>query len=211
MAMKTDARANEIARRIRRSGLFFDNEVINGQGFTNPKAIAGLKYRLQGNQLITAAANGAALTLAMLDDALDAVWGPSKEKVIVCNRNVRRQIKKLIIAEAGGATVADVNSATPSYEGAPIEEIDEGGDPDVAVLPFSETTGSNDETSSLYVIRPGDTTDRESLQGLIMGEMVNRTGGTDMGTYINDVVESYLGIGLFHPRAAARIQGIIAA
>lgn len=209
--INNNVRANEIARRIRRAGLFYDNEVINGEGFTDPKAIAGLKYRLTGNQVIKAGDNGAALSLAMLDDALDAVWGPSSAKVIVCNRNAKRQIKTLVVAAASGAAVADVTGQVPVYEGAKIEEIDESGDPETAILPFTETMGSSNETASLYVVRPGSTTDRESLQGLILGSMVNRYSGLDFGTYVLDVIESYLGIGLFHPRAASRIQGILKA
>jgi hypothetical protein len=207
LAMNTDARGNEIARRIRRAGLFFDNEVINGDGFTNPKAIVGLKNRLSGNQLKSAGTNGGALTLALLNQALDAVYGPNVQKKIICNRVVRRKIKDLVLAAAGGAAVADVNAAVPTYESAAIEEIDENGD-DTPILPFTETQGSSNVTTSLYVVRPGPTTDREALQGLVLGSMVERRGGTDFGTYILDVVEAAMGIGVFHPRCASRVKGI---
>ncbi len=207
--MNVDARGNEIARRIRRAGLFFDNEVIAGNGFNDPKAIVGLKYRLAGNQVITAGTNGGQLTLAMLNRALDAVYGPTAQKKIICNRQAKRKIKDLLLNAAGGAAVADVQGLVPSYEGAAIEELDENGD-DRPILDFNETQGTSNVTTSLYVVRPGPTTDREAMQGLILGNMVERRGGTDFGTYVQDVVESAMGIGLFHPRCAARIKGILA-
>src|SRR3954469_4045188 len=66
-------RANAIAAKVKKAGLFFDRYVIKGDPTTNPLQFYGLNARLTGNQVIAAGPNGAALTLDMLDQALDAV------------------------------------------------------------------------------------------------------------------------------------------
>src|SRR5687768_2500600 len=102
------ARANAIAAKVKKAGLFFDRYVIKGDPAGDPLAFYGLNARLTGGQVISAGANGGALTLDLLDLALDSVVGSNTRKIIVCNKGVRRRITSLIRDAAGGAALSDV-------------------------------------------------------------------------------------------------------
>jgi hypothetical protein len=204
------ARANAIAAKVKKAGLFFDRYVIKGDPNADPLQFHGLNVRLTGAQVMEVAANGGPLTLDLLDQALDAVVGSNTRKVIVCNKAVRRQITKLVRTAAGGAAVSDVGPQVRDYDGAPIEVLDEDGD-ETPILAFDETQGASNVASSLYVIRPGSDVDGEYVQGLIGGGMIEHVAVGLLGTYYSDIVEANMGLGVFHPRAAIRLKGITAA
>src|SRR3546814_2252142 len=82
--------------------------------------------RLTGDQVITAGANGAALTMDMLDDLVDAVRGTPS--VLVMNKAMRRAVVKL-------ARSSQVLSITRDYFGREVEAY--GGVP-MAVIERSE-------------------------------------------------------------------------
>lgn len=201
-------RANNIMAKVRKAGLFYDKYVIDGDPGVDPKQFYGLNPRLTGDQVIAAGVNGAALTLAMVDEALDKVVGTNGGKVIVCNKVVRRKITTLAVAAAGGASVLDVGNQRVSYNGADIEVIDEDGD-EAAILGFDETQGSSNVTTSLYVIRLGSDTDEEYVQGLIGPNPLEHVDVGLMGTYYSDIVEARTGLAMFHPRSACRLKGIL--
>lgn len=200
-------RANAIAAKVKKAGLFFDRYVIKGDPAVNPNQFYGLNYRLTGGQVLTAGANGAALTLDLVDQALDAVAGSNDRKIIVCNKVVRRKITSLIRAAAGGAAMSEIGPQAREYDGAPIEVIDEDGD-ESAILAFDETQGSSNVTTSLYVIRPGGDVDGEQVQGLIGADLIEHVSVGLQGTYYTDIVEANIGLGMFHPRSACRVKGI---
>ena len=204
------ARANAIAAKVKKAGLFFDRYVIKGDPAADPLQFYGLNTRLTGDQVLSPAANGGPLTLELLDRALDAVVGSNARKVIVCNKAVRRQITALVRAAAGGAAVSDVGAQAREYDGAPIQVLDEDGD-EAPILAFDEAHGASNVTTSLYVIRPGSDVDGEHVQGLIGSKMIEHVPVGLLGTYYSDLVESAMGLGMFHPRAACRVKGITAA
>lgn len=204
------ARANSIAAKVKKAGLFFDRHVIKGDPEIDPLQFYGLAKRLTGNQVLPAAANGGALTLSLLDEALDSVVGSNTKKVIVCNKAVRRQITALVRSAAGGAAMSDIGAQLREYDGAPIAVLDEDGD-ETPILDFNEAQGTSNVTTSLYVVRPGSDVDGEFVQGLIGAKMIEHVSVGLLGTYYSDLVESAMGIGMFHPRAACRVKGIVAA
>jgi hypothetical protein len=203
-------RAGAIAAKIKKAGLFFDRYVIKGDPGTNPLQFYGLNARLTGDQVLEVDDNGGPLTLGMLDDALDAVPGSNDRKIIVCNKQVRRIITALIRSEAGGSAMSEIGPQAREYDGAAIEVIDEDGD-ESPILAFDETQGSSNDTTSLYVIRPGSESDGNYVQGLIGSKLIEHVAVGLMGTYFSDIVEANMGIGMFHPRAACRVKGITAA
>ena len=204
------ARANAIAAKVKKAGLFFDRYVIKGDPATDPLQFYGLNARLTGAQVLEVATNGGPLTLSLLDEALDSVVGSNSRKVIVCNKAVRRQITALVRAAAGGAAMSEIGAQVREYDGAPIQVLDEDGD-ESAILDFDETQGSSNVTTSLYVLRPGSDVDGEHVQGLIGSKMIEHVAVGLLGTYYSDLVESAIGLGMFHPRAACRVKGITAA
>ncbi|QOV87411.1 major capsid protein [Humisphaera borealis] len=203
------ARANAIAAKVKKAGLFFDRYVIKGDPTVDPLQFYGLNGRLTGSQVLTVAANGGPLTLELLDEALDSVVGSNSRKVIICNKAVRRQITALVRDAAGGAAMSEIGAQVREYDGAPIQVLDEDGD-ETPILDFNETQGSSNVTTSLYVIRPGSDVDGEHVQGLIGSKMIEHVSVGLLGTYYSDLVESAIGMGMFHPRAASRIKGITA-
>jgi hypothetical protein len=205
-----DVRADNIAAKVKKTGLFYDKYCVDGDPATNPKQFYGLNARLTGNQVISAGTNGATLTLSMVDDAIDRVVGTTaSEKRIVCNKFVRRKITSLVVAAAGGAAVLDVGKQLTEYNGVPIEVLDEDGD-EAAILGFDETQGSSNVCSSLYVVRPGSDIEGEYLQGLVGSSMIEHEDQGVRGTTYIDLIEAALGIAMFHPRAACRVKGITA-
>ena len=151
--------------------------------------------------------NGAALTLDLLDQALDAVAGSNDRKFIVCNKVVRRKVTALLRAAAGGSAISEIGPQAREYDGATIEVLDEDGD-ESPILSFDETQGSSNVTTSLYVIRPGGDVDGEHVQGLIGADLIEHVAVGLQGTYFTDIVEANMGLGMFHPRSAARVKGI---
>lgn len=200
-------RANAIAAKVKKAGLFFDRYVIKGDPTTSPLQFYGLNARLTGNQVSSAGANGGPLTLDLLDQALDSVAGSNDRKLIVCNKAVRRKLTALLRAAAGGIAMSEIGPQAREYDGARIEVLDEDGD-ETPILAFDETQGSSNVTTSLYVVRPGSDVDGEYVQGLIGAKMIEHVTVGLLGTYFSDIVEANMGLGTFHPRAAARIKGI---
>ena len=202
------ARANAIAAKVKKAGLFFDRYVVKGDPAVDPLQFYGLNARLTGSQVMSAGTNGGTLTLDLLDEALDAVVGSNTKKVIVCNKAVRRSLTGLIRASAGGAAVSDVGPQVREYDGAAIHVLDEDGD-ETPILGQNETQGTSNVTSSLYVIRPGSDVDGEHVQGLIGSGLIEHVAVGLLGTFYSDIVEANMGLGTFHPRAAIRIKGIL--
>ena len=202
-------RAGAIAAKVKKAGLFFDRYVIKGDPATSPLQFYGLNARLTGNQVITIDSDGGALTLDHLDNALDRVPGSNDRKIIVCNKQVRRIITALIRQEAGGSAMREIGPQAREYDGAAIEVLDEDGD-ETPILAFDETQGSSNITTSLYVIRPGSESDGNYVQGLIGAKLIEHVAVGLLGTYFSDIVEANMGLGMFHPRAACRVKGILA-
>ena len=201
-------RANAIAAKVKKAGLFFDRYVLKGDPGINANQFYGLNARLTGAQVLAAGANGAALTLDLLDQALDAVAGSNDRKFIVCNKVVRRKLTALLRAAAGGSAISEIGPQAREYDGAAIEVLDEDGD-ETPILAFDESQGSSNVTTSLYVIRAGGDVDGEHVQGLIGADLVEHVAVGLQGTYYTDIVEANMGLGMFHPRAACRVKGIL--
>src|SRR3546814_13451743 len=83
-----DTRAVHDALKAKALTLTWLKTFFDGDADTNPKEFDGLNMRLTGDQVITAGANGAALTMDMLDDIVDAVRGTPS--VLLMNTAQRR-------------------------------------------------------------------------------------------------------------------------
>jgi hypothetical protein len=201
------ARANGIAAKVRKVGLQYDRAVLQGDPAVNPLAFSGLNIRCTGSQLLVAGPNGATLALSMVDQLIDYVVGSPTQKRLVMNKAIRRKLTYLKVAAAGGAHVEDVSKQLDNYNGVPIDVLDEDGD-ETPILPFTETCGSSTATVSMYCYRPGSDTEGEFLQGLIGGNLIEVVPVGLLGTFWADLIESNIGLGMFHFRAAARLSGL---
>lgn len=201
-------RANHIAGKLRKAGLFFDKNVIDGDTAADGRQFDGVNARLTGKQVIEAGANGDQLTLAMVDDLIDAVRGSDEMKTLVMNKANLRRINQLRVQAAGGAAVVDVGMKKPNYGGVEIEIIDEDGDEE-PILGFDETQGTSNLASSIYCFRFGGTVDETDFQGLVGSNLIEHEDQGVRGTQYIDLVEGNFGIALFHSRCAARLKGIL--
>lgn len=204
----TELRASRIMAKVRKSGLFYDKYVIDGDPAVNAKQFMGLNARLTGAQVISVATNGGAITLALLDQMIDQTVGTSNsQKRLAMNKAIRRKITALIVAAAGGAAVLDVGRQIIEYNGCPVDVLDEDGD-EAAILGFDETQGSSNLCTSVYCYRPGSDSDGEYVQGLVGSEMINHVDYGERNGVFDDLIEANIGLAVFHPRAATRLKGI---
>jgi hypothetical protein len=146
------------------------------------------------------------LTLAKLDELLDAVQGGPE--VIFCNKTIRRKISTL--ARAAGQATEAVNDAfgrqLQAYAGVPIAVVEEDKDGN-QIFPFTEPDLDNGDKftcTSIYACRFGAA---EYVSGLQAGTMDVEDLGLNRTMY-ETLIEWICGLGVFHPKAAARLQGI---
>lgn len=190
--------------------LKFTATFFNGDTTANPKAFDGLKTRLAGNQVLSMGASdgGDTLTLAKLDELIDAVIGGPD--AIFLNKRLRRKVSDLV--RAAGQSIETVSDSfgrqLMAYAGIPlvVVEADETG---ADILGFTEPdldNGDKNTTASIYACHFGV---GEFVSGLQCGgvEVIDHglyAGGTSYRTDIEWVV----GMACFHPQAAARLKGI---
>jgi hypothetical protein len=180
---------------------FFDGDTA-----ANPKAFDGIKKRLTGNQVISAGTNGGALTLAMLDELVDAVQG--QPSAIFARKSVIRAYRNAL-RTAGGTTPESImipNFGRPviAHNGVPILpiELDTQGN---EILTVDETHGTNDKTCSAFAVR----FDLDGLHGIQTAPIsVRDLGEVDDKPAYRTRMEWYSGIVLKSGRCAARLKGL---
>lgn len=201
-------RASQVAAKVKAAALFHLREFFKGDSSANPKAMDGLYPRLTGNQVVSAGTNGGALTIAMVTDLLSRVIGDNREKVLFMNLTDRMNLTNLKVAAAGGAAVADVGKLIDNIDGAPIEAVEED-DTGAQIFPKTETQGSSNVTSSIMCVRFGGSIDGEFTQGLIGARGFDATDQGVRSTVYKNLVDIRAGLAVFHPRAAARLKGVL--
>lgn len=204
-----DLRSSHDGLKAKAAALFFTKSFFKGDSESDPAEFDGLQKRLTGDQLLAMGntAGGDALTLAKLDELIDAVQG--SPDALFMNKTMRRKVNALMRA-AGQATETVSDSfgrQTGAYAGVPIGIIEED-ETGSAILGFAEDCpgGGDSVGSSIYAVRFGSD---EFVGGLQAGEM----DVIDMGLYSGGVayrtlIEWICSIAVFHPRAAARLYGI---
>jgi hypothetical protein len=142
----------------------------------------------------------------MLDELIDAVEG--EPDVIFCSKAMRREIKKVLQNHNGYSESSYDAFGRPvmTYGGIPIRvvETDQAGN---EILGFNETQGTANNTASIYAVKFGP---EQYVSGLQNGGVSVR----DLGELADKPVfrtriEWYVGMAVFHPRAAARLKGVL--
>ncbi|MFA6009424.1 MAG: major capsid protein [Desulfobacteraceae bacterium] len=210
--IKTQGKGNDIraihdAMKAKAFALDYTRMFFKGNNATNHNTFDGLERRLTGTQLLDMGSSegGDTLTLDRLDELIDAVIG--SPDVLFMNKTMRRKVNKLMRA-AGQAneTVTDsFGKQIYAYAGIPIGVIEEDKD-GVEILGFVEPDTGTTATTSIYAVKFGA---GEYVSGLQNGDMVVEDKGNPAGSvfYITDI-EWICGMGIFHPKAAARLRGI---
>lgn len=211
--VKTQGNLNDIrsihdAMKAKSCALHWTKNFIKGDILTDPEGFDGLQARCSGSQKIVMGATGGGdtLTLAKLDELIDAIEGSSPD-VLFMNKIMRRKVNTLVRA-AGSAieTVSDsFGRQINAYAGIPIAviDVDEANN---QILPFTEATSSGASTgTSIYAVRFGV---GEYCFGLQCGEMEVIDEGLVNSVWYRTLVEWISGFTCAHPRSAARLWAI---
>ncbi len=203
-----DLRAVYDGMKAKAVALEYTKKFFKGDNSTDPNEFDGLENRLTGDQLLDQGSGDAGdpLTLVKLDQLIDAVQGGPH--VLFCNKTIRRSISSL--ARAAGQATEPVNDAfgrqLQAYAGIPIAVVEEDKDGN-QILGFSEPdldNGDQSVTASIYAVRFGVA---EYVSGLQSGSMDVIDQGLS-GTVYQTLIEWICGLGVFHPKAAARLRGL---
>lgn len=196
--------AVQLAAKAKAVGRKYHDVLVNGNATSNAKEFDGVKTMVTTGQTIPAATNGAALTLSMLDQLLDAV--PLGADVLMMRRGTVRAFRSLLRA-AGGTSAAEY--MVPAF-GRPM--LTHNGVPIIVndFLPGNEAQGtSGNVCCSIYAMRMNES---DGLVGLYGGpsagirvELVGTVQNKDAKRYR---LKWYCGAALKSTKSIARLSGI---
>ena len=196
LAIQIAAKAKGLGRKFRRT-------LINGDNGSNSKEFDGLKVLVPSGQTLIAGANGAAVSLAMLDELKDAVLLGAD--CFMMRKGTWRAIKALIRA-MGGNTATEVmlenfGKAVPAIDGTPVIIND--------FMTADETQGSNSATCSIYALRLNEA---DGFHGIVGGGMagiaVEEIGTVQNKDAVRYRVKWYVGTALKATHSVARLKGV---
>jgi len=200
-AIQTMLKAKDVARK-------WQQTVVAGDTSTDPNAFDGLKTLLPSTglsgQVITPAAGGGSLTLALLDQLIDLVKG-GKPDLLLMSKRTRWKLKSLLTAIAHYVESGETSfgKQVMLYDGVPVLASDFIADTEAA------DNGSGSTFSSIYAIHvsPAD-----GLVGLTNGgiEVVD-IGSLETKDASRVRIRWYVGLALLRDSAVARMNGVSAA
>ncbi len=201
-----DIRAVQDRMFARSMALFFTKMFFDGDTNTDPRQFDGLNKRLEGTDMeIEAGADGANLSLSMLDDLIDAIEGGPD--VLFMSKKMRRELTKLMRNSSQITYGEDAfGRQVMKYADIPVAIIETGPDGNL-ILDFDETQGSNSNTGSIYAVRFGEESGVAGIQNAPM-EIIDH-GLCDDLKY-KTTIEWQASFVIQHPKSAARLKGITA-
>ena len=193
-----DLEAEVIALKAKAVAYEFSQTFYDGDDGGNPKQFDGLVQLVTGGQVLTAGANGAALTLDLMDQLIDTVK-PGRPDALFMAKRTRRKLSSLRRA-SGNLLETDVDQfgrRALFYDGIPILVDD--------FIPITEAQGSANDCSSIYAARFG----RQGIMGLQnSGVQVERVGELETKDATRTRIKWYCGLALFGTLGVARLRGI---
>jgi hypothetical protein len=206
--MGAEVRARHEAMKVKALAGRWTKAFIKGDSSTEPREFDGLQRRLTGTQKISAGSTsgGSALSLAKLDEAIDAVDNPTH---LIMNRTMRRRLSAAArLTTVGGYLTYGLDEfgrRVTHYNDLPILIVDQDNTGS-EIMGFDEAAAAGGATaSSIYVVSFGDM----MLQGIQSGVMdVRDLGEQNSASVKRTRVEWFSGICVEHPRAASRLWSI---
>lgn len=201
-------RATHEAMKVRALALSWTKKFIKGDNQSDPREMDGLQARITGNQKIAAGstANGTALSLAKLDEAIDQTLNPTH---LLMSKALRRRLTQAARnTSVGGYITYDKDAfgrKIAFYNDLPILTVDLDNDQS-AILGFTEACTSGTATgTSIYVLSLGD----GMLSGIQNGGIeVDDLGLLQSQPLYRTRVEWYASFGCWNGRAATRLWSI---
>lgn len=202
-------RTQQERMKVKALSLFVASAVINGDSEADPRSFDGLRKRITGTQLFPAgnSSGGDALSLAVLDDAIDAVDGATHILMSKKMRNLISQSAKN--PNVAGYVVWDkteFGDRVMFYNDLPIlvTDYDANG---ALVIDFNEANpgGGGAVGTSIYVLKMGD----DGVVGIQNGIMeVDDLGQQNDKPVVRTRIEWLASLAVMNGRSAARVWGI---
>lgn len=196
------------AMKIRALSLAWTRKFIKGDSSSDPREFDGLQVRAVGDQVISAGttSGGAALTLAVMDQAYDQTYNPTHW---IMSKAMARKFSAAARTTSVSGNVDwvpnQLGQRIMTYNGLPILRVDLDGDGN-QILPFTEAayTGA-DTATSVYCVGMGS----DSLIGIQNGSMmVDDLGILQTSPIYRTRVEWYTGLAAYNGRSITRIKHI---
>jgi len=190
-AVQTSLKSKAIAKT-------FTYKFFKGDKAKNPLEFDGLDVRIANNDN-ELNVGGKQLDLMMLHELLDMVEGGAD--VLFMSKAMRREMQKLLESQTHYIQVGKDTFGRPiEYFGdVQIRTVEDD------ILGFNE--GEEGNTGSIYAVKFGA---QEAICGLTNGGVqVYDLGEIDAKPVYRTRIEFYCGLADFHPKAAARLSGII--
>lgn len=212
-----DQRALQTRGKVKAASYKYQDGFINGDVAVDANSFDGLKKRLTGAQVITAGTNGLGPVAGghdffdKLDEAIAAVNGTPN--ALYANRGIIARIMSSA-RRLGGAdmiTEALTQKRVPTYNGIPLLDIGSKAD-GTDIIPQTETQGTSTAASSIYAVSFGRDETDQAVSGLSNGGVqVKDLGEIDAKPVYRTRIEFFCGLATFGGKAAARLQGVLAA
>lgn len=203
-------RASQENMKIKALAQAISHKFIKGDSTTDPKEFDGLQARVTGNQLIAngASSGGDVLSLAKLDEAIDAVDGPN---ALYMSKAMRRTLTSAARNTSVGGYIRydkdEFGRQITLYNDLPILIADGNAD-NYTTLAFDEANPGGGSTvgTSIYVLGMGE----GQFTGMQNGPMqVRDLGETQSGApALRTRIEWYVSPLVEHGRSVSRLWGI---
>lgn len=197
LAIQLASKSKGLARAFRRA-------LVQGDSAANAKSFDGIAKLVPAGQTLIAGVNGAAVTFSMLDELRDTV--KLGADMLMMRRPTWRAIKALLRSSPGGNVATDFmipnfGKPVPAFDGLPVVLND--------FIPDTETTGTNNNTTSIYALKLDEV---NGLHGIVGGSaagiQVENIGTVQNKDAIRYRVKWYVGLALKGTQAVGRLTGV---
>jgi HK97 family phage major capsid protein len=195
--------AIQLAQKAKAMGRKFRRTLVNGNSADNAKEFDGIKKLVPAGQTLIAGANGAAITLDMIDELKDSV--KLGADCYMMRTGTWRSIKQILRAAGGNDAVSmmieNFGRPVPSIDGVPVIIND--------FITNDEVMGSNSATTSIYALRLNET---DGFHGIVGGEAaglkVEEIGTIQNKDAVRWRVKWYVGTALKATHSVSRLKGV---
>lgn len=205
MSDRMDQKAVQIAAKVKAVRAKFQRTVAAGDVSVDKKGFDGISKLVSPDMIISAGANGSAVSFNMLDELKDAVANGADG--LIMRKGTWRAIKQLLRVSGGGNTadmfmVSNFGMQIPAFDGTPVIIND--------FLSGTEVAGTSTNTCSIYACRFNEA---DGLHGIYSANSPAGLVIEDIGTVQNrdatrTRVKWYAGLALKSTRSLACIRGV---
>jgi len=200
--------ADQVRMKVRSLRMTFEDQFINGDESTNPRAFDGLRRRINTGSS-QAISMGGALSLSAQDELIDACDAMGGQKYLIMNKKMRRRLNTASRNSSIGGfinyTLDEFGRRVTQYGDVPIIVTDVNAQ-NQPIQPFTEVSSS----TSIYCVAFGDLL-TTAIQGRARGQFgvsVRQLGEVSDAPVDRTRIEWYCGMAVYNGRSAARLTGV---